>query len=68
METANPLDTLFSRAAANGIPMYRICEAAGIAPTTPSRWRKNKTSPMLSKVVALNEALDGILAQQDAAA
>jgi hypothetical protein len=68
MEHTNPLDALFSRAAAHGVPMSRICKEAGIAPTTPSRWRTGKNSPMFGKIVALNEALDGILAQQDAAA
>lgn len=68
MEQTNPLDSLFVRAAAHGVPMSRICKAAGIAETTPSRWRNGKNKPMFDKIITLNAALDAILAEESQAA
>jgi len=47
--------------------MMAICERAGVAPTTPSRWKHNKSQPTLAKLMALHGALDSILEDRRAA-
>lgn len=66
METLHPLDRLFDRAKANGIPMSRVCERANVDETTPSRWRRGKTRPSADKLFALEVALDKILLERGA--
>jgi transcriptional regulator with XRE-family HTH domain len=61
METENPMDRLFARARANKITMKRICAAAGVDKSTPSRWRSGQYSPRLDTVMALNAALDRLI-------
>ncbi|WP_148648527.1 hypothetical protein [Sphingobium baderi] len=61
MEQSDPLESLFLRAKANRIPMSAICKAAGIAPTTPSRWKRGKNGATLDRIQRLNDALAEIL-------
>lgn len=58
------LDKLFTRAKAHGVPMSALCEKAGVAPSTPSRWRKNPASANLGTVEKLRRALDEIVREQ----
>ena len=62
MQAEHPLDQLFAKAEEHGIPMSRVCERAGIAPTTPSRWRHGKTRPTVDKLHALDVALTELAA------
>ncbi|EQA96829.1 hypothetical protein V475_20435 [Sphingobium baderi LL03] len=41
--------------------MSAICKAAGIAPTTPSRWKRGKNGATLDRIQRLNDALAEIL-------
>lgn len=66
MEPNNPLDELFADAKANGISMSALCEKAGIAPTTPSRWKQGHTGPTLDKLMQLRSALSSILMERAA--
>lgn len=64
MEIMHPLDRLFKTAEAHRVPMSRICERAGIAPTTPSRWKQSKTKPTVEKLFALETALAAIVRER----
>lgn len=61
MQTINPLDELFADAKTHGVSMSALCEKAGIAETTPSRWKKGRTSPTLEKLMELRAALNAIV-------
>lgn len=68
MQDTNPLDRLFADAKAHGVPMSRLCDATGIDPTTPSRWRRGLADPSLSKLLELQAALAKIVGEQAKAA
>lgn len=57
MEQEDPLSALFARAKEQRIPMAAICKEAGVDPTTPSRWKRNKNGATLSKIRQLQDAL-----------
>lgn len=64
-----------ARAKAADIPMYRVCEAAGIHPTTLSRWKVSTQNPQpvnagFAKLMDLRKAIDDLApaSEQDAAA
>ena len=61
MEQAEPLDTLFARAKQARVPMAAICREAGIAPTTPSRWKRGRNGATLDKVNKLHDALSTLI-------
>lgn len=61
MAHIDPIAALFDRAKENQIPMVAICRKAGVAPTTPSRWKRGKNSANLDSLSKMNEALDEIL-------
>lgn len=63
MQDPNPLERLFASAKIHGVPMSRLCEEAGVDPTTPSRWKRGKTKPTLEKLMDLQGALDRIVRQ-----
>lgn len=67
MQTYDPLAQLFERASDARVPMMAICERAGVAPTTPSRWKHKKARPTLAKLMELHGALDAILSERRAA-
>lgn len=68
MEQLHPVDALFARAKAAGIPMCDICDRAGVARSTPSRWRNDKNGATLSTLGQLNEALSALIEEQRQAA
>lgn len=63
--THDPLASLERRALDAGIPVRRLAEAAGIAPSTWTRWKSRKHSPNLSTLMAVEAAL--VRLQADAA-
>lgn len=60
----DPVEALYERAKQHGIAMSRICGRAGIFESTPSRWRSKKNGASWEKLKALNEALDGLIAEE----
>ncbi len=66
MQTADPITALFERAQTHRVPMSHICERAGIAPTTPSRWKRKKNGATLDAVQKLEGALSEILLERAA--
>lgn len=68
MQDTNPINALFERARTHRVPMSLICEKAGVAPTTPSRWRRGKNGATVEAVSKLSAALSEILAEQQEAA
>lgn len=62
----NPVDALYERAAAHRVPMAEICRTAGIDPTTPSRWRRNRNGATVERLTRLSAALDTIIAKSPA--
>ena len=61
MEQDDPLQSLFERAKTNRVAMATICRRAGVDPTTPSRWKRNKNGATLDKIKQLHAALSEIL-------
>lgn len=68
MEQQHPLDSLFASVKAHRIPMSRICERAGVDPTTPSRWKRGLTRPSADKLFELQKALAEIASEETQAA
>ncbi len=62
----NLVDLLFDRAQSANIPMNRICERAGVAVSTPSRWRGAHHDPSFKVLRRMNAALDEIISEQEA--
>lgn len=60
----DPVEALFERATLHGIAMSRICDRAGIAQSTPSRWRSDPLAASRKKIDALNTALDSLIAER----
>ena len=42
-------------------PMSRVCEVAGVDPTTPSRWKRGLTRPTADKLFDLQVALSRLV-------
>ena len=61
MMTEHPMDALFATAKQHGIPMSRVCEVAGVDPTTPSRWKRGLTRPTADKLFDLQVALSRLV-------
>ena len=57
------LDSLDSRAKAAGLSMAEICRRAGIAQSTPARWRNGTFLPTIRTITKI----DGILEEAEAA-
>ncbi len=55
------IDSLFTRAKSHGVTMAALCERAGVAPSTPSRWRKNPASANLGTLEKMRKALDEMI-------
>lgn len=66
MLDTNPIDALFARAQQHRVPMSLICERAGVAETTPSRWKRGKNGATVEAVTKLQAALSEILEEQAA--
>lgn len=56
------LDDIHKKARANGLFMCQVCAEAGIHPAQVSRWRKGKVRPLYDSVLALEEALERLIA------
>ena len=67
MQTFDPVAALFARADAANITMQAICEEAGVAESTPSRWKGNPDSATMATIRKLDEALSRLIARADAA-
>ena len=52
------LDDMLQRAARVGMNRQELCRRAGIAETTLTRWRGKVSSPTLSKMSALEKAIE----------
>ena len=63
----DPVEPLFARAMAAGVSMAAICERAGVARSTPSRWRQDRNGANLATVRKLNSALSEIVAERASA-
>jgi len=62
-----------ARADALGLPMYEVCQRAGIHPTTFSRWKRSEKNPApigatIASLHKLELALNAAAAQHGAAA
>lgn len=68
MQTFNPIDVLFARADDAGVTMSAICEEAGVAQSTPSRWKADPNSATLGTIRKLDEALSRIIIARQKAA
>jgi transcriptional regulator with XRE-family HTH domain len=68
MQSFNPIEVLFARADDAGITMSAICEEAGVAQSTPSRWKADPNSATLGTIRKLDEALSRIIAARQKAA
>ena len=62
------LDDMHEVARKNGLFMAAVCKEAGISPAQLSRWRKGKVRPLYDSVIGLQEALERLLREQEAAA
>lgn len=47
-----------ARAKAIRVPMYRVCERAGVSKDTFSNWKRGKTDPQMATVKALLESIE----------
>jgi transcriptional regulator with XRE-family HTH domain len=65
MITDNPIHEIESRAREAGISLNKLCEEAGVARSTPVRWKraKNGNSPTLSVVRKLEGALERLISK-----
>jgi transcriptional regulator with XRE-family HTH domain len=68
MQTFNPIDLLTAKAKDAGVTMSAICEEAGVAQSTPSRWKADPDSATLGTIKKLDEALSRIIAARQRAA
>jgi len=66
MQDINPVDALFERAREYRVPMSQVCHRAGVAPTTPSRWKHNRNGATVEAVMKLSDALGEIIAERAA--
>jgi hypothetical protein len=64
MEQHDPVEALYARAKAAEIPMYLVCDRAGVARSTPSRWRSDKNGATTTSINALNDALSALIAER----
>ena len=56
MKQSDMIDDIEQRAAAIGVPVYAICQQAGVAPTTYYRWRDGSEA----KLATLNRVTDAL--------
>ena len=57
MDLQKIIASLEARAATLGIPMYKVCEAANVAPSTYYRWKAGGPASS-TKLTALSKTLD----------
>lgn len=71
MEQQHPVDAFFARFAAAEVTMLEICERAGVAQSTPSRWKSDRAaaeSANLGTLRKLNDALSELISERQKAA
>lgn len=68
MEHTDPVEAFFARAKDAGVNMSEICTEAGVAQSTPSRWKSDSNSANLATVRKLDEALSHIIESRREAA
>lgn len=66
MQTPDPISALFAKAREHRVPMSAICAKAGVAPTTPSRWKREKNGATVEALMKLDAALSEILTERAA--
>jgi len=64
MLNTDPIASLYERARNNGVPMSAICDRAGVAQTTPSRWKNGRNGATVEAVSKLESALSEILSER----
>jgi len=64
MEQDDPVAGLYARAEQAKVSMAAICREAGIAETTPSRWKNNRNGPTYQTIRKLDDALRRIVADR----
>jgi transcriptional regulator with XRE-family HTH domain len=64
MDHLDPVEALFARADAAKIPMSDICSKAGVAQSTPSRWKNDRNGANLTTLRTLNDALSALIAER----
>ncbi|CAN5338586.1 hypothetical protein BH10PSE12_BH10PSE12_03030 [soil metagenome] len=60
----DPIDTLFREAEDHNISMAAICERAGVAQSTPSRWRTDRNGATYSTIKKLRGALGDLVEEK----
>lgn len=68
MEQIDPVEALFRRAEDAKIPMSDICAEAGVAQSTPSRWKADRNTANLGTLKKMDEALSRIIVARKEAA
>lgn len=68
MEQSDPIDALFARAKSEGVHMSDICQEAGVAQSTPSRWKNDHNGANLDTVRRMDDALSRIISARKEAA
>lgn len=61
------VDDIEARAFASRTPIYKVCERAGVAPSTFSRWRAGAVEPSGDTIDKLTDALTEIERERSAA-
>lgn len=57
---------LYGKAAEHRIKMTQLADRAGITRVTLSNWRSGRSAPMLEAFLAVQEALDELIAERAA--
>lgn len=68
MDQQQIIENLTARAKALGLPMREVCARAGVAASTPSRWRKARNGMTIGTVEKLISVIDAAEAERRAAA
>jgi transcriptional regulator with XRE-family HTH domain len=64
MDTLDPVEHLNARAKAANVAMCDVCDRAGVARSTPSRWNSDKNGATIATLRKLNDALSEIIAER----
>ena len=60
MDKQKALSDFLARCFAARVPVYKVCQKAGVAQSTTSRWKKNPESMTGSALGKLEAALDAL--------
>jgi transcriptional regulator with XRE-family HTH domain len=53
---------IYGRAAEHNITAGKLAKAAGLSRVTLSNWKRKRSTPMLEAYLAVEQALDGLIA------